>query len=176
MENQNIAFDEKTEDFDFKKHFVSALLGALYYVFVYILLILPFKIWGKAATRISLIWEKKSLGYDEETSNYPVLYFYFLYLVRFLLDATIFLVWPLGFLFKSYYYFIEEKAEYSFFENYFLIILFIYLSVISIKICKEILYFFLNVLLKWFIEVIANFGKLIKNMWLLNFVTKKKAE
>ena len=176
MENQNIAFDEKTVEFDFKQHFVSALLGALYYVFVYILLILPLKIWGKAATRISLIWEKRSLGYDEESSNYPVLYFYFLYLVKFLLDAIIFLVWPLGFLFQSYEYFIDNKAESPFFENYILFLFFIYLSVISIKIGKEILYFFLNVLLKWFIEVITNVGKLFKNMWLLNFVTKKKAE
>lgn len=59
MENQNIATDVKTEDFDFKKHFANALTGALFYIFVYIPIILPFKIWGKAATRISLIWEKK---------------------------------------------------------------------------------------------------------------------
>lgn len=33
MENHNIATDVKTEDFDFKKHFVNALIGALYYYF-----------------------------------------------------------------------------------------------------------------------------------------------
>jgi len=34
----------------------------------------------------------------------------------------------------------------------------------------------LNTLLKWFIEVLTNIGKLIKNIWLLNFVYKKKGE
>ena len=57
----NIANETKTEDFDFKKHFVKASLGALYYLFVYIPFILPYKIWGKAATRISLLWENKSI-------------------------------------------------------------------------------------------------------------------
>lgn len=176
MENKNIAFDKKTEDFDFKKHFVNALLGALYYVFVYILIFLPFKIWGKAATRISLLWERKSLEYSEETSDYPVLYFYFLYLVNFILDAIIFLIWPLGFLFQSYLYFIKFELQTPFFNSYILVLIGIYLSVIAIKIGKEILYFFLNVLLKWFIDVVINIGKLIKNAWLLNFIYKKKGE
>lgn len=176
MENHNIATDVKTEDFDFKKHFVNALIGALYYIFVYIPIILPFKIWSKAATRISLLWEKKSLGYNENDSDYPVLYFYFIYLVNFLLDAVIFLIWPLGFLFQTYQYFIEYEANQPFFEAYVLVLLGIYLSVIYLKIVKEIIYYFLNTLLKWFIEVLTNVGKLIKNIWLLNFVYKKKGE
>ncbi len=176
MENQNIATDVKTEDFDFKKHFANALTGALFYIFVYIPIILPFKIWGKAATRISLIWEKKSLGYNENDSTYPVLYFYFIYLINFLLDAIIFLIWPLGFLFQTYTYFIKFEANPPFFEGYILILLGIYLSVIYFKITKEIIYYFLNVLLKWFIDVLTNIGKLIKNVWLLNFVYKKKGE
>ena len=176
MENHNIATDVKTEDFDFKKHFLNALLGALYYIFVYVPVILPFKIWGKAAARISLLWEKKSLGYNENDSTYPALYFYFVYLVNFLLDAVIFLIWPLGFLFQTYQYFIEYEAGLPFFEAYVLVLLGIYLSVISLKIAKEIIYYFLNTLLKWFIEVLTNIGKLIKNMWLLNIVYKKKGE
>ena len=94
MENQNIAFDQKTEDFDFKEHFIKALLSSFYYIFVYIPFLLPFKIWGKAATRISAHWEKKSLSYNENNANSPLLYFYFLFLVHFLLDALIFLIWP----------------------------------------------------------------------------------
>jgi len=176
MENHNIATDVKTEDFDFKKHFLNALLGALYYIFVYVPIILPFKIWGKAAARISLLWEKKSLGYNENDSTYPVLYFYFMYLVNFLIDAVIFLIWPLGFLFQTYQYFIEYEANPPFFEAYVLVLLGLYLSVISLKIVKEIIYYFLNTLLKWFIEVLTNIGKLIKNIWLLNFVYKKKGE
>ena len=37
MENQNIAVDPKTEEFDFKKHFVKALLAGLYYLILYYL-------------------------------------------------------------------------------------------------------------------------------------------
>ena len=98
-----------------------------------------------------------------------------MYLVNFLLDAVIFLIWPLGFLFYTYQYFIESKANPPFL-NYVIVLLGLYLSVISLKIVKEIIYYFLNTLLKWFIEVLTNIGKLIKNIWLLNFVYKKKGE
>lgn len=104
------------------------------------------------------------------------MYFYFIYLINFLLDAIIFLIWPLGFLFQTYTYFIKFEANPPFFEGYILILLGIYLSVIYFKITKEIIYYFLNVLLKWFIDVLTNIGKLIKNVWLLNFVYKKKGE
>ena len=176
MENQNIAVDPKTEEFDFKKHFVKALLAGLYYLILYIPFFLPFKIWGKAATRISSHWENKSLGYSEDKSNDPVFYFYFLFTVNFLLDAIIFLIWPLGFLFQTYTYFIKYELEMPFFEGYVLVLFGIYLSVISIKAGKEAIYFVLNVLLKWALEVVSNIGKLIKNLWLLNFVYKKKGE
>jgi len=176
MENQNFAVDQKTEDFDFKKHFVKALLAALYYLFVYIPILLPFKIWGKAATRISSHWENKSLGYNEDNSSSPVFYFYFMFIVNFLLDAIIFLIWPLGFLFQTYTYFIKYEAKMPFIQGYVIILLGIYLSVISIKASKEVIYFILNVLLKWILEVIYNIGKLIKNVWILNFVFKKKGE
>ena len=63
-----------------------------------------------------------------------------------------------------------------FFEGYVLVLFGIYLSVISIKAGKEAIYFVLNVLLKWALEVVSNIGKLIKNLWLLNFVYKKKGE
>jgi hypothetical protein len=91
-------------------------------------------------------------------------------------SAQFFLIWPLGFLFQTYQYFIEYEANPPFFEAYVLVLLGLYLSVISLKIVKEIIYYFLNTLLKWFIEVLTNIGKLIKNIWLLNFVYKKKGE
>ena len=49
-----------------------------------------------------------------------------------------------------------------------------YFSVISIRLAKETLFFVLDYLIKWLFAVLKNIGLLIENMWLLNFVIKKK--
>jgi hypothetical protein len=174
MEKKNMVSDPVTEDFDFGKHFVGAIGGALYYLLLYIPFVLPFLIWGKAATRLSLIWQNKSIVYSENNKVYPVWSFYFFYLVNFILDAAIFLSWPVGFLFLGYQYGVEMEFQPDFVE-FFLIPLFgMYVSVISIKLGKETLYFILNNLVLWVLDVLVNIGKFIKNMWLLNFVYRKK--
>ena len=173
IENKKIAIESKTEDFDFKKHFVKASLGALYYLFVYIPFILPFKIWGKAAARISSLWESKSVAYNEKEKEYPLFSFYLNYIINFIFDALIFLVWPIGLIFATYMY-IDGFKFMNFFYDYVLQLFYFYISVLSIRLAKEILFFILNYLITWLLDVIRNIGLLIKNAWLLNFVYKKK--
>ena len=175
MENKdiNIANEIKTEDIDFKKHFVKASLGALYYLFVYIPFILPYKIWGKAATRISLLWENKSIVYNEKDKGYPLYLFYFNYIINFIFDALIFLAWPVGIIYATYLY-IDAFEYMDFFGGYVVTLFTYYFSVLAIRLAKETLFFTLNYLIVWLFEVIKNIGLLIKNIWLLNFVIKKK--
>ena len=175
MENKvtNIANEIQTEDFDFKKHFVKASLGALYYLFVYIPFILPFKIWGKSATRISLLWENKSIIYNEKYNGYPLYLFYFNYIINFIFDALIFLAWPVGLIYGTYSY-IDAFDYMGFFDGYIVSLFTYYFSVLAIRLAKETLFFVLNSLVIWLLEVIRNIGLLIKNIWLLNFVIKKK--
>ena len=175
MENNitNIANETKTDDFDFKKHFVNASLGALYYLFVYIPFILPFNIWGKAATRISLLWENKSIVYGENDKEYPLYLFYFNYIINFIFDALIFLAWPIGLVYATYAY-IDAFKYMDFFCGYVVSLFTFYFSVLAIRLAKETLFFILNYLVIWLFDVIKNIGLLIKNIWLLNFVTRKK--
>jgi len=176
MENNNSAIvnEIKTEDFNPNKHLLNATLGSLYYIFLYIPFILPFKIWSKAATRISLLWEQKTLMYSENKNNYPLIFFYFHYIINFLFDAVMFLLWPLGFIWSTYTS-IDTYYEFtSFIEGYIYMLFAIYVSVLTVKLQKEILFFMINNLFTWLFDVIKNIGKLIKNAWLLNFVHRNK--
>ena len=168
--NSNLVSEVKTEDFDFKKHLKNAFLGSLYYLFIYIPFILPFKVWSKAATRISKLWEEKSLMYNENKSSYPMFLFYFNYIINFLFDATMFLLWPIGFIYATYSL-IDGAMP---FWGYILVLFWIYIFILIIKLQKEILFFIVNNLLSWLFDVLRNIGKLIKNAWLLNFVHRNK--
>jgi len=171
--NSNLISEVKTEDFDLNKHLKNAFLGSLYYLFIYIPFILPFKVWSKAATRISKLWEEKSLIYNENKSSYPMFMFYFNYIINFVFDAAMFLLWPLGFIYATYSY-IDHFDYTPFIEGYILVLLAIYSYVLIIKLLKEILFFIVNNLLSWLFDVLRNIGKLIKNAWLLNFVHRNK--
>ena len=171
--NSNLISEVKTEDFDLNKHLKTAFLGSLYYLFIYIPFILPFKVWSKAATRISKLWEEKSLMYNENKSSYPMFLFYFNYIINFLFDAIMFLLWPLGFIFATYM-FIDNYEFTPFIEGYIFVLVGYYASVLIIKLIKEILFFIVNNLLSWLFDVLRNIGKLIKNAWLLNFVHRNK--
>ncbi len=171
MEQTTIAQEQKTENFSFSQHFVKALIGALYYLILYIPFILPYNIWGKAATRLSLIWESKSLAYNEDGGTYPLHSFYLKYVVNFIFDALMFLIWPIGLIIT-----IKMRIDNDGMEIVdVLIMLFTwYIYVIVIRVMKEVVYFVLNTLVAWFLNVIKNIGQLIKNMWLLNIVIKRK--
>jgi len=173
MEQDETIRDPQTGDFDFNKHGLNALFAALYYPVVYLPFILPFHVWSKAATRLSLIWENRSLQYNEKDKTYPLFAFYFIYIVNFLIDAVIFLTWPLGFLLITYIYTVEMEFE-MFLESFLIPLFSIYVSVVTWKLIKEIFYFMLNNLIVWFFEVIAEIGRFIKNVWKLNIVIKRK--
>ena len=173
MENTDIAKEQRTEDFNFKEHALSALLGAAYYLLVYIPFILPFTIWGKAATRLSKVWEEKSLGYDEAGKSYPLFSFYLVYLVDFFFDALILLTWPILGLYTLYEYIMDFDIE-LIVEAFLIPIFIVYISALTFRAAKEVVFFILNTLISWVLDVIKNIGKLIKNIWLLNFVIKRK--
>jgi hypothetical protein len=174
LSHENIAIEPKTEDFNFGEHFLNALLAALYYIFVYIPFILPFKIWGKAVTRLSLIWDQQSISYDENGAKYPIHWFGFNYIVNFIFDAIIFLVIPLGFVVLTYIYI--QNYEYAETSSYIGQMLLAYFSVIGVRLSKEILFFILNNLIPWLLQILINIGSLLKNLWLLNLVIKKKTD
>jgi len=168
LQEKTIAQEAKTEDFDFGKHFVNALLATLYYLFVFITFILPFKVWTKAATRISMMWESKTISYKEGDDVYPLFSFYFKYFTTFLFDAIIFISWLLGLIFQI--------KVYHDFKGFLIGIFLTYVSVIVIRLSKEVWFYVINNLITWILKVFENIGKLIKNMWLLNFVYKNKTQ
>ena len=49
-----------------------------------------------------------------------------------------------------------------------------YFYAVLIRVSKEVVFFILNNLVSWFLNVIKNIGQLIKNAWLLNIVIKRK--
>jgi hypothetical protein len=171
MEQTTIAEEQKTENFNFSQHFVKALIGALYYLILYIPFILPFNIWGKATTRLSHVWESKSLAYSEENGAYPLHNFYLKYVVNFIFDAAMFLVWPIGLVMTIKARIDNEGMEIM---DVLIMLFTFYIYVVGIRVMKEVLFFILNTLISWFLDVIKNIGQLIKNVWLLNIVIKRK--
>ena len=171
MEQTTIAEEQKTENFNFSQHFVKALIGALYYLILYIPFILPFNIWGKATTRLSHVWESKSLAYSEDNGTYPLHSFYLKYIVNFIFDAAMFLVWPVGLVMTIKARIDNEGMEIM---DVLIMLFTYYIFVVAIRVMKEVLFFILNTLVSWFLDVIKNIGQLIKNIWLLNIVIKRK--
>ena len=167
------AIEPKTADFSFNEHLGKALLAALYYIFVYIPFILPFKIWGKAASRISAVWDSKSIAYDENKAKYPLYLFYFNYIINFMFDAYILLAWPLGLIYIIIMTIISIPHVYVV-QGIIIPLIAVYVSVVLIRFAKETLFFIINNLISWLFEVIINIGKFIKNLWLLNFVFRRK--
>lgn len=171
MEPEKTIRDAQTEDFSFGSHALKALMAAGYYLLLYIPFILPYIIWGKAATRLALVWESKSIAYNENDKTYPLHSFIVMYYIYFLFDALIFLSWVLGFLFAIYAMTEEVSAGV-------MVLIGVYLSVIGIKAAKEVFYFILNHILvalwKWILNVISAIGRFCIHAWGLNFVYRKK--
>jgi hypothetical protein len=171
MEQEKTIRDAQTEDFSFGSHALKALMASGYYLLLYIPFILPYIIWGKAATRLSLFWDSKSIAYNENDKTYPLHSFIVMYYIYFLFDALIFLSWILGFLF-AIYTMTQEVSEGL------MVLIVVYLCVIGIKAAKEVFYFILNHILvalwKWILNVISAFGRFCIHAWGLNFVYRKK--
>ena len=171
MEQEKTIRDAQTEDFSFGSHALKALMASGYYLLLYIPFILPYIIWGKAATRLSLFWDSKSIAYNENDKTYPLHSFIVMYYIYFLFDALIFLSWILGFLFARYTM-TQEVSEGL------MVLIVVYLCVIGIKAAREVFYFILNHILvalwKWILNVISAFGRFCIHAWGLNFVYRKK--
>ena len=171
MEQETTIRDAQTEDFSFGSHGIKALMAAGYYLLLYIPFILPYIIWGKAATRLSLFWESKSMAYNENDKIYPLHTFIVMYIIYFIFDAVIFLSWILGLLFALFSMTQEVSAG-------LMVLIGAYVSVIGIKAAKEVFYFILNHILvalwKWILNVISAIGRFWIHVWGLNFVYRKK--
>ena len=171
MEQEKTIRDAQTEDFSFGSHALKALMAAGYYLLLYIPFILPYIIWGKAATRLALFWDSKSIAYNENDKIYPLHTFIVMYYIYFIFDAVIFLSWILGLLFALYSMTEEVSAG-------LMVLIGAYVSVIGIKAAKEAFYFILNHILvalwKWMLNVISAIGRFWIHVWGLNFVYRKK--
>ncbi len=171
MEQEKTIRDAQTEDFSFGSHALKALMAAGYYLLLYIPFILPYIIWGKAATRLALFWDSKSIAYNENDKIYPLHTFIVMYYIYFIFDAVIFLSWVLGLLFALYSMTEEVSAG-------LMVLIGAYVSVIGIKASKEVFYFILNHILvalwKWMLNVISAIGRFWIHVWGLNFVYRKK--
>lgn len=171
MEQDKTIRDAQTEDFSFGSHALKALMAAGYYLLLYIPFILPYIIWGKAATRLALFWDSKSIAYNENDKIYPLHAFIVMYYIYFLFDAVIFLSWILGLLIALFSMTQEVAAG-------LVVLLGAYVSVIGIKAAKEIFYFILNHILvalwKWILNVVSAIGRFCIHAWGLNFVYRKK--
>ena len=171
MEQEKTIRDAQTEDFSFGSHALKALMAAGYYLLLYIPFILPYIIWGKAATRLALVWDSKSIAYNENDKIYPLHTFIVMYYIYFIFDAVIFLSWILGLLFALFSMTQEVSAG-------LMVLIGAYVSVIGIKAAKEVFYFILNHILvalwKWILNVISAIGRFCIHAWGLNFVYRKK--
>ena len=171
MEQEKTIRDAQTEDFSFGSHALKALMAAGYYLLLYIPFILPYIIWGKAATRLALVWDSKSIAYNENDKIYPLHTFIVMYYIYFIFDAVIFLSWILGLLFALFSMTQEVSAG-------LMVLIGAYVSVIGIKAAKEVFYFILNHILvalwKWILNVISAIGRFWIHVCGLNFVYRKK--
>jgi len=171
MEQEKTIRDAQTEDFSFGSHALKALMAAGYYLLLYIPFILPYIIWGKAATRLALFWDSKSIAYNENDKIYPLHTFIVMYYIYFVFDAVIFLSWILGLLFALFSMTQEVSAG-------LMVLIGAYASVIGIKAAKEVFYFILNHILvalwKWILNVVSAIGRFWIHVWGLNFVYRKK--
>ena len=179
MEQETTIRDAQTEDFSFGSHALKALMAAGYYLLLYIPFILPYIIWGKAATRLSLFWDSKSIAYKENDKTSPLHSFIVMYCIYFLFDAVIFLSWILGFLFLTYTFIDASNFSSDDIMGYFVALFALYaLAPILIKAAKEAFYFILNHILvtlwKWTLNVVSAIGRFCIHAWGLNFVYRKK--
>lgn len=75
---------------------LSALLHVLYNFFIYFIFVVPFDLWKKATNRLANQREKGGLDLSKNTSNWPFLSFLNTFIIDFLIDGYIFMVYVLA--------------------------------------------------------------------------------
>ena len=78
------------------KQIVSALTHFLYNFFVYFIFIVPFDLWKKATIRLANQKESGGLNISKITSLWPFLSFLKAFILDFLIDGIIFILYVLG--------------------------------------------------------------------------------
>ena len=78
------------------KQVVSALIHFLYNFFVYFIFIVPFDLWKKATARLANQRENGGLDLSKSTSRWPFLSFLNTFILDFLIDGYIFMVYILA--------------------------------------------------------------------------------
>jgi hypothetical protein len=75
---------------------VSALIHFLYNFFIYFIFIVPFDLWKKATVRLANQKEKGGLDISKITNLWPFLSFLKTFVLDFLIDGIIFILYILG--------------------------------------------------------------------------------
>lgn len=78
------------------KQAVSALKHFLYNYFIYFNFIVPFDLWKNATTRLANQRENGGLDLSKNTSNWPFLSFLNTFILDFLIDGFIFMIYVLA--------------------------------------------------------------------------------
>ncbi|HPE87320.1 MAG: hypothetical protein PHU97_11460 [Bacteroidales bacterium] len=83
-------------DKKFIDQMLSALLHFLYNFFVYFIFIVPFDLWKKATIRLAAQKDKGGLNVSKIISIWPFLTFLKSFILEFLIDGTIFILYLFG--------------------------------------------------------------------------------
>jgi hypothetical protein len=86
------------EEKELKDQIVSALIHFLYNFVVYFIFIVPFDLWKKATIRLANQKDKGGLNISKITSLWPFLSFLKAFILDFLIDGIIFILYVLGLL------------------------------------------------------------------------------
>lgn len=80
----------------FKNQILNALIHFLYNFFIYFIFIVPFDLWKKATIRLANQKESGRLSISKITSLWPFLSFIKAFILEFLIDGIIFILYVIG--------------------------------------------------------------------------------
>ena len=121
---------------------ITAFTHILYQI-VYYVFILPFEVWSKAIKRLAAQRENKSLKFVEIKSQWPMFTFLKRWLIDFLLDALIAIIWIILLynFFKRFDFFVSIPFKDSFgtgMKSLFFSLLAIYTAPVSIHLLRDL--------------------------------------
>lgn len=121
---------------------ITAFTHILYQI-VYYVFILPFEVWSKAIKRLAAQRENKSLKFVEIKSQWPMFTFLKRWLIDFLFDALIAIIWIILLynFFKRFDFFVSIPFKDSFgtgMKSLFFSLLAIYTAPVSIHLLRDL--------------------------------------
>ena len=174
--------EQSSQEFNKDKHLKPAIQAAVYYLFIYIPILLPLSIWKQAAVSLTNLWQSRSISFNSNSGNYPLWKLLYHYLITFVFDAAILLIWPLALYFCIFeldgFSLIKGMFEYLPFMVAFrtlaIALISMYSSVIIVRLAKETLNFAIENLVSWMLNVIHGIGQMLVNIWKFNVVIRHK--